>query len=252
MKHLTSFRFASASILVLLASLLFTVNALAAVDAFIWFQGTSGEGTYKGKVDPATGDCVIKDMPAGTYHVSLVASPEFFTTTNAGGVPSGTIEISSFSWGVTNPSSLGGGSGGAGAGKSKFNEITIKKTTDKASPELASTTAAGSGGGSGGGAGKASMSDISATTKSDKSSPKLADAVTTAPSSGGFTHKTCPLSVRKAGTEQKDFYVVTLQDIFVSSVSSPSSGDVSVAKGKGGTGDSAIKTTYDVKMCVKG
>ena len=34
----------------------------------------------------------------------------------------------------TNPSSIGSATGGAGAGKIKFNEFTIKKTTDKTSP----------------------------------------------------------------------------------------------------------------------
>jgi type VI secretion system secreted protein Hcp len=51
-----------------------------------------------------------------------------------GGSPAGHgadgIEVSSWSWGVSNSS----GSTGGGAGKVKFNEFTIKKTVDSASP----------------------------------------------------------------------------------------------------------------------
>jgi len=38
-------------------------------------------------------------------------------------------EISDFSFGVENPTTIGSATGGAGAGKIKFNEFTIKKTT---------------------------------------------------------------------------------------------------------------------------
>src|SRR5438094_7169082 len=44
------------------------------------------------------------------------------------------FEIKDFSFGVENPTTIGSATGGAGAGKIKFNEFTIKKTTDKASP----------------------------------------------------------------------------------------------------------------------
>src|SRR2546422_11006287 len=44
------------------------------------------------------------------------------------------FEIKDFSFGVENPTTIGSATGGAGAGKVKFNEFTIKKTTDKASP----------------------------------------------------------------------------------------------------------------------
>lgn len=44
------------------------------------------------------------------------------------------FEIKDFSFGVENPTTIGAATGGAGAGKIKFNEFTIKKTTDKASP----------------------------------------------------------------------------------------------------------------------
>jgi len=44
------------------------------------------------------------------------------------------FEIKDFSFGIEAPHSIGSATGGAGAGKAKFNEFTIKKTTDKSSP----------------------------------------------------------------------------------------------------------------------
>src|SRR5262249_44115972 len=44
----------------------------------------------------------------------------------------GAFEIKDFSFGVENPTTIGSATGG-GAGKIKFNEFTIKKTTDQAS-----------------------------------------------------------------------------------------------------------------------
>ena len=46
----------------------------------------------------------------------------------------GEIEILSFSWGLTN--SIGSATGGGGAGKVKFNEFTIVKMIDSASPKF--------------------------------------------------------------------------------------------------------------------
>src|SRR5438034_3101761 len=79
--------------------------ALAAVDAFIWFDGVSGPSK-----DPAH---------------------------------AGAFEIKDFSFGVENPTTIGSATGGAGAGKIKFNEFTIKKTTDKASPAFFKNCATG-------------------------------------------------------------------------------------------------------------
>ena len=50
---------------------------------------------------------------------------------------SGQIEISSFSFGVANPTTIGSATGGAGAGKVKFGEIHVTKAFDKSSPALA-------------------------------------------------------------------------------------------------------------------
>ena len=53
------------------------------------------------------------------------------------------FEIKDFSFGIENKTTVGSASSGAGAGKIKFNEFTIKKTTDKASPLFFKNCAAG-------------------------------------------------------------------------------------------------------------
>jgi type VI secretion system secreted protein Hcp len=75
-----------------------------AVDAFIWFESPGVSKAPEGE----TLDEYYKDKKA--------------------------FEIKDFSFGVENPTTIGSATGGAGAGKIKFNEFTIKKTTDKASP----------------------------------------------------------------------------------------------------------------------
>ena len=60
-----------------------------------------------------------------------------------GGDPaSATLEISSWSWGVTNSASAGSG-GGAGSGKATLGSLNITKVIDKASPKLALLCATG-------------------------------------------------------------------------------------------------------------
>ena len=51
--------------------------------------------------------------------------------------------VDSFSFGVENPTTIGSATGGAGAGKIKFNEFQIKKTTDNASPVFFKQAAVG-------------------------------------------------------------------------------------------------------------
>ena len=93
-----------------------------AVDAFIWFEspgvGTAPEGE--------TLDSVYKK--GGTGPSASV----------------GAFEIKDFSFGVENPTTIGSATGGAGAGKIKFNEFTIKKTTDNASPKFFKNCCTGS------------------------------------------------------------------------------------------------------------
>ena len=51
-----------------------------------------------------------------------------FENVSVGSVPEA-FEIKDFSFGVENPTTIGSATGGAGAGKIKFNEFTIKKTS---------------------------------------------------------------------------------------------------------------------------
>lgn len=53
------------------------------------------------------------------------------------------IVVDSFSFGVENPTTIGSATGGAGAGKIKFNELHITKGVDKASPLLFKQIATG-------------------------------------------------------------------------------------------------------------
>ena len=78
-----------------------------AVDAFIWFKNASGGGlTPEGETTDA-----------------------FFSKEKAFG-------INDFTFGVENATTIGSATGGAGAGKVKFNEFTIRRTTDQSSPVL--------------------------------------------------------------------------------------------------------------------
>ena len=56
---------------------------------------------------------------------------------------SGEIEIDSFSWGETNSTSIGSATGGAGAGKVKFDSAVFTTRSSSASPLLAQLCAAG-------------------------------------------------------------------------------------------------------------
>ncbi len=94
-----------------------------AVDAFIWFESQAGMA----KIEGETQDAVY--MKGGTN--SLAAAV-------------GAFEIKDFSFGVENPTTIGSATGGAGAGKIKFNEFTIKKTSDSASPAFFKNCCAGS------------------------------------------------------------------------------------------------------------
>jgi type VI secretion system secreted protein Hcp len=91
-----------------------------AVDAFIWFESQSG----------------MMDVEGETLD-------DFYKKGGQGGAAKGAFEIKDFSFGVENPTTIGSATGGAGAGKIKFNEFTIKKTTDKSSPAFFKNCCAG-------------------------------------------------------------------------------------------------------------
>src|SRR5687767_10250389 len=107
-----SFVRAATSILLILC--LMGPQVHAAVDAFIWFVPASSALPIEGET-----------------------TDEFFKAKKA-------FEIKDFSFGVENPTTIGSATGGAGAGKIKFNEFTIKKTSDKASAAFFKNCATGS------------------------------------------------------------------------------------------------------------
>lgn len=73
--------------------------------------------------------------------------------------------------------------------------------------------------GTGGGAGKVAFQDVHATTLVNLASPLLMLACAT-----GQHLKTALITARKQGTEQQDYYKVTLTDVLVSSYQSGGSG----------------------------
>jgi type VI secretion system secreted protein Hcp len=87
-----------------------------AVDSFIWFEQQAGMLPVKGETKD---DVYSKKAP----------NPAF--------------EISSWSFAIENPTTIGSGTSGAGSGKAKFNEFSIKKTTDSASPAFFRNCVAG-------------------------------------------------------------------------------------------------------------
>ena len=48
----------------------------------------------------------------------------------------GYIQIKSFNCGVENPATIGSATGGAGAGKAKFNQLTVDKDVDSTTPQV--------------------------------------------------------------------------------------------------------------------
>jgi type VI secretion system secreted protein Hcp len=88
-----------------------------AVDAFIWF----------------TPSLSIMPKPKGESKDAKYGSGTEFKA----------FEIKDFSFGVENVTTIGSATGGAGSGKIKFNEFTIKKTSDSASPNFFKNCCAG-------------------------------------------------------------------------------------------------------------
>jgi len=89
-------------------------DLIMAVDGFIWFN------------EPGAGGVAPNgETQDNTYK-------QGGTDSDAGA--NGAFEIKDFSVSIENPSTIGSATSGAGAGKAKFNEFEITKTTDFASP----------------------------------------------------------------------------------------------------------------------
>ena len=144
-----------------------------------------------------------------------------------------------------------------GESKDKKHADTIEVDSVSWGVSNAATMSAGTGGGSG----KASFSDLSFSSSVGKQSPLLMQACAT-----GKHIATAKLYVRKQGTDQLDYYVVTLTDLLVSSYQSGAGGGVpndsfslnfskiefsySPQKADGSL-DTAIKASWNLKENVK-
>ena len=73
--------------------------------------------------------------------------------------------------------------------------------------------------GGGGGAGKVSVQDISITKYIDRSSPNLMNTCCT-----GKHYKEAKITVRKAGDTPVEYYIITMEDVLVTSISTGGSG----------------------------
>jgi type VI secretion system secreted protein Hcp len=53
------------------------------------------------------------------------------------------IDVTAFGWGMTTPAAPGGGGGGGGAGRVSFQDLTVTKAVDAATPPLFAAAASG-------------------------------------------------------------------------------------------------------------
>ncbi len=184
---------------VVAAFLLLSTTSFAALNAYLTLKGSNGK-SYTCTAD-ASGQFSFKDVQPGTYKLVWVLP-------KGDGEPTGacTIQISSFSWGATNTSSVGNG-GGMGAGKSTVTTTTTTTETTTTLDQAGKSTPVtrsniSNNRSSGAGAGKVSVQDL---------------------------HFTCDASKLKSSVEPGGMYeTIILEDVMVSSVSSPS-GKVSAA-----------------------
>ena len=92
----------------------------------------------------------VSDSSSGgaiTCNTSVPNHSQIFLTVEGINGPNGSpcaFEIKNFSFGVDSSAAIGSGTSGAGAGKVKFNDFTITKTTDSASPVFFKNSVAGS------------------------------------------------------------------------------------------------------------
>jgi type VI secretion system secreted protein Hcp len=91
-----------------------------AADNFLWFPAAATGGLLVGKATQPEGE----------------TTDDWFSKKKA-------VEVSSFSFDIENPTTIGSATGGGGAGKVKFNEFTIEKFVDQASAPLFNACAAG-------------------------------------------------------------------------------------------------------------
>jgi type VI secretion system secreted protein Hcp len=88
---------------------------------------------------------VIPDPPAGLVKALPVPDPAldpYFSQTYRGAAA--IVPLHSFNTSAVNPTTISSATGGAGAGKVKFNDLVIEKAVDRLSPSLLAIAASGS------------------------------------------------------------------------------------------------------------
>ena len=176
---------------VVAAFLLLSTTSFAALNAYLTLKGSNSK-SYTCTADNS-GQFSFKDVEPGTYKLVWTLKGE--------GEPTGpcSIEISSFSWGTSNP--VSGGRRGMSAGKSTISTTTTTTETTTTTDQAGRTSPVSRGNVTnnptiGGGAGKVSVQGIS------------------------FT---CNASKLRKSTEAGGMYeTIILEEVMVSSVSSAS------------------------------
>lgn len=82
-------------------------------------------------------------MAFDTYMAITGGSPPVVGEATASGIPTGAFEIFSFSWGASNPTTVGTTGGGLSAGKVSVSSFNVMKKSEKSSPVLFSACCAG-------------------------------------------------------------------------------------------------------------
>ena len=174
------------SILKGLALVLMSAGISFAQGGTAFLKISAADGSVRTAPLSPQGSCTIDDIKPGTYGVALLVPAVQKVREAAARSTAGHekwIEVASWSWGATQSAGYGGG---GGAGKVNVHDISITKTTDKATPKLAEAVVKG---------------------KVSSGSPARMEATSTI-SQGG-----------------QQYYEIKLQDIMVSGFQSSSSGD---------------------------
>ncbi len=83
------------------------------------------------------------EAQAGMMEIKGETQDEYFGTKGAGGQGRGCFELKDWSFDVSNKSTIGSATGGAGGGKAEFGEFSISKMVDSASPAFFRNCVAG-------------------------------------------------------------------------------------------------------------
>ena len=100
-------------------------RSYGALNAYLTLKGSNGGKSYR-CTPKADGSFTFSNVEPGTYALLVCGGQDLFSGGGGGGSSPATIEISSFSWGMSNSSTTGPGSAGSGrqAGSSSSGSST--------------------------------------------------------------------------------------------------------------------------------